>query len=103
MKTKTTKHTPGPWEYFEARDATGDDTISIRGQTEFIATMDTVSVNGGPYVLPPNGEANARLISAAPDLLAACEAARAGLNGEPFDIHDLDEQLQAAIEKAKTV
>lgn len=68
-----TQHTPGPWECFPAKDSDGDVTISIRGHAEFIATMDTRSIDGGPYVLPPSGEANARLIAAAPDLLEACE------------------------------
>jgi hypothetical protein len=70
--TKTI-HTPGPWEFFDALDTEGDPTISIRGDGEFIATMDTCSKNGGPYVLPPKGQANARLIAAAPELLALCK------------------------------
>ena len=64
-------HTPGPWEAFEAKDEHGDATIGIRGDGEFIATMDLVSINGGPYCLPVRGNANARLIAAAPELLEA--------------------------------
>ena len=76
------KHTPGPWEYFPAKDQDGDETISVRGDGEFIATLDTVSINFGPFRLPKNGEANARLIAAAPDLLEACkESHRRGVAG----------------------
>lgn len=73
MITRNTigKHTPGPWELFETTNHEGDETISIRGNGEFIATMDVQSIKGEPYALPPNSAANARLIAAAPDLLEA--------------------------------
>ena len=69
-----TTHTPGPWEYFPAKNQDMEATFSIRGNAEFLATMDTVSVDGGPYRAPANAEANARLIAAAPAMLAALQS-----------------------------
>ena len=68
------RHTPGPWEAFDAKTQDGEVTIGIRGDGEFIATLDVVAIGAGPYKLPPNAEANARLIAAAPELLEACKA-----------------------------
>ncbi len=67
-------YTPGPWEFFDAKDEYLVPTISIRGNAEFIATMDTCAVDGGPFHLPPRAAANARLIAAAPELLEALKS-----------------------------
>jgi hypothetical protein len=60
------KHTPGPWE---AR------TFLVRGG---VRMSDTICHVGSSTSLPPNRshetEANARLIAAAPDMLAALKA-----------------------------
>lgn len=60
----TTKHTPGPW-------CVEHETEIIAAEGQRIAEADTRSINftGG------EANANAHLIAAAPDLLAACEAA----------------------------
>lgn len=64
-------HTPGPWEVngyaIEAVDET-DPTWSI-----FIASVEDIDDEYG------NTDANARLIAAAPELLEACEVAKAAL------------------------
>jgi hypothetical protein len=90
-----TKHTPGPWSaikadtYLELRDGSNDPILRIRGG-----------------MLPTS--ANARLIAAAPDLLAALENAANVLAG--IAVGDLKtvypsspalEQARAAIAKAK--
>ena len=99
-------HTPGPWEYFEAKTTDGERTLGIRGNTEFIATMDLHSINGGPFVLPPNGVANARLMTAAPDLLEACQRLVTVVGqleiGHPLisDAHSAAKNARAAITKA---
>jgi len=56
-----TKHTPGPWRY-EA----GTKTIRAARENYWLCSMD--SFDGAV-----DHEANARLIAAAPELLAACE------------------------------
>lgn len=86
----TTKHTPGPWHYAECQMGT--------------PFVDTESVGDlFAAALPLDEErANANLIAAAPELLAACEAALACLNFfgsdqiEPFRV-----RCRAAIAKAK--
>ena len=97
-------HTPGPWEAFPAKTQDGEETISIRGDGTWIATMDVVST-GGPFVLPESGPANARLIAAAPDLLAVCETLRRAIAwSHTEDRMDDAEQLamiDAAIAKAE--
>ena len=59
MDAQDTKHTPGPWS------AQGCSVFSQEPQSSCVCT----SMPG-----LPEGEANARLIAAAPALLAACEA-----------------------------
>ena len=71
MDNHDIKHTPGPWYV-------SYDTVSIRQfnsqQSPFIA--DTAGTE--------NGEANARLIAAAPDLLEACQIAARLFEGACF-------------------
>ena len=67
----TTKHTPGPWSLgergmIEAEPRDGPLSEAV-GAVAFVY---------GPFDF--HGQANARLIAAAPDLLAACEAALRG-------------------------
>lgn len=82
--TKTT-HTPGPWDY--AGSINGPDLIIYRKTGK--AMPDALAMNGGPgYVATvrtrasglairgTEAEANARIIAAAPDLLAALKLAR---------------------------
>lgn len=93
-------HTPGPW--IAERNHDGDWVISQPG-------------NDGQVVCclrgcdGPEWEANARLIAAAPDLLAACNSALAGFAGveagmgAPGMLADCASvtQLKAAIAKAE--
>lgn len=60
--------TPGPWTYEPAEH---EDSFAIKGTGSAVwRVADTYG-----YPMPGQSEANARLIAAAPDLLAACEAA----------------------------
>lgn len=83
------KHTPGPWKTHLT-----DDTLVVDGNGLVIAHM------GGLYLGDDSPmEANARLIAAAPDLLAALEVIAADsrwTSGEPTLM-----QARAAIAKAK--
>lgn len=84
-----TKHTPGPWNWAKS-DIDGK--YSIYGNGPLAYCGDTGAVDG-------DGEANARLIAAAPDLLAALEA----LVGEAdLGEVDLDDDDRAKLEQART-
>jgi hypothetical protein len=87
-----TQHTPGPWRMHMSYDrrqyvVTGPEGEPFRGH-----------VIAGPTTCP-NWQGNARLIAAAPDLLAALEALVSFQRG----IEDWPEvrQAEAAIRKAK--
>lgn len=73
-----TEHTPGPWATVRGftQDGHGDTpTIFIEGpRGQSIAAMEVVSTNGGPFLLPTNADANARLIASAPELAEALVA-----------------------------
>jgi len=67
-----TQHTPGPWAIFETLRHREEGTVGIYGN-ESVLVADVQIWRG---VMPQaESEANARLIAAAPDLLAACIAA----------------------------
>jgi hypothetical protein len=63
-----TEHTPGPW----ADDVTGD--LSDRDGAIYSETSNTIVADNVYGRSEAEADANARLIAAAPDLLAACEA-----------------------------
>ncbi len=86
-----TKHTPGPWSLSGANTVHGPDCI-----VAFVGTADE-------EVRRFSGErqsADARLIAAAPDLLAACEAVSA-TTWSKNTATIIGEQVRAAIAKAK--
>lgn len=83
-------HTQGPWEIETDHDE-GDDVVLIHGAADApglvpIATVFTVDAfpctdDEDRESLRAEYEANARLITAAPDLLAACELAIEAIEG----------------------
>jgi hypothetical protein len=92
----TTTHTPGPWNYSGPCDI-GRDNYSIYA-------WGPLAYSGGPSDLGDAAEANARLIAAAPELLAALKewtsiAVNSGLEG----CDEILEQAEAAIVKAEEV
>ena len=82
-------HTPGPWKYGALVDDSNH--YYIKAGVYWIA-----EICGGTG----QDTENAHLIAAAPDLLAACEAALAGLE-ETIHMRQQREQLKAAIAKAR--
>lgn len=68
-----TKHTPGPWHY-EHRQGPGYEQLDVVTVTTNIPVAETFVNGHGPF---EECEANARLIAAAPDLLAALRVIKA--------------------------
>ena len=83
----TTKHTPGPWVVVREKlnhKADPPEIIEVRRDVSAaiqntIASMNVYAPQPGTPICGCGGDpmSNARLIAAAPDLLAACEAALA--------------------------
>lgn len=98
----TTAHTPGPWH-----------SVQNYGMGEPIKLTNPTSIamcgSGGAYVTslgcpPEEMAANARLIAAAPDLLAALEAILPMFDNDSplLTVYDAEiKQARAAIDKAK--
>lgn len=86
------QHTPGPWTWHTGQGGT----VVRGGQSNVIIA----GVGGGTSTYD-----NARLISASPDLLAACEAVLKHIhdNGEDSTLnrYEFIDTLRAAIAKAK--
>lgn len=76
------EHTPGPW--------TAGPASSIVGQAVMAGIVMVAAV--------PSGEANAALIAAAPDLLAACKAllSHPAMKASPFAILDARDAIAKA-------
>ena len=70
------EHTPGPWEWHRTDDALNDDEAYFLKSKCGLVVLDALHENEvGPFI--SSSTANLRLIAAAPDLLAACEAEEA--------------------------
>lgn len=67
----TTQHTPGPWEIAGPADSQGEAFLIVAGDKNIAYTGDTFDEEKHEGVITAEDEANARLIAAAPDLLAA--------------------------------
>ena len=82
----TDKHTPGPW-IVEARHQNNLPNKYLIWAWEADRTLISSRVMG---------ETNAKLIAAAPDLLEALELAQGYLEGEGFNLIEVDNALAAA-------
>jgi hypothetical protein len=109
------KHTPGPWEIGNAANCAKDHAVTAGA---FVVARVVESrgehINGNTRTPFDYGSANARLIAAAPDLLAALETARVVVAFEADARGDVDgdydqpasralEEIDAAIAKARTL
>jgi len=93
------KHTPGPWSY---RDVTAEGT---KVYAKIVSGKTGVGFAGAYKILPrAEADANARLIAAAPDLLAALQKIPARYLGD-MDAHTpgASALIRAAIAKATAV
>ena len=90
------RHTPGPWK-----------AVLVEGHRlggrNGAARYDVLAMNPPDFVADRLTEANARLIAAAPDLLAACRAVLEclGRTLAPDYLPETRELLRAAIAKAE--
>lgn len=101
------KHTPGPWaakrvglQQWWINAPFGDPTI---GHNSWDGLAEVYGSDDWPESGRKVAEANARLIAAAPDLLAACEQALVELEDSlpaPSDEWDFYDKLRLAIAKA---
>jgi hypothetical protein len=95
------KHTPGPWKYALA--------VVNNAPNIYVVTTGKWGAANIAQCSEDSGEANARLIAAAPDLLAALDALYSYCHGNvPFfgDAEDREQravvdQVEAAIARAK--
>ena len=86
-------YTPGPWHVAPVH-------YPDRAHPEVYASTRRIARPCTSDAVPsPESDANAQLIAAAPDLLAACEAVLIGWT----DHSDLRDQVQAAVAKAHGV
>ena len=98
-------HTPGPWDRRIEYNLLKDE-IGVRGKaicSTWVRRFDGTLTDERRIVRDPEGEANARLISAAPDLLSELQSIVARIDAEggspTFHARDLD-GARAAIKKA---
>ena len=100
-----TNHTSGPWrvETWDYSLATPPrKELNIQNERMLIATCQCDHDGDNPYVIPKgDAEANARIMAAAPELLAACKAARMTCDGANPAHEAIYNQLSEAIAKAE--
>ncbi len=95
MPTKTTTHTPGPWRaerFISNQEKPYHLYIFAQAKTACVAFIDEQGED------PEQGEANARLIAAAPDLLESAKRVAANATQDSAGILNA---LLAAIAKAE--
>ncbi|HDZ77106.1 MAG TPA: hypothetical protein ENH41_03385 [Candidatus Omnitrophica bacterium] len=87
------KHTPGPWRVKESGGCVCSDNKTI---------CQLISINDGALSITPEVEGNAKLISAAPDLLEAlkgllsCDLHKNLTGGYQFHIENAEEAIKRA-------
>jgi len=88
-------HTPGPWKYHDSGSIvmTADGQMSVADIRGFGRLEKDFGLSAAIKIMDKNGQ----LISAAPDLLAACQAA---LEEVQFFSHGTVKQLADAVSKA---
>lgn len=97
----TNKHTPGPWEVYDAENRPGIEAPSVGFSIVVYGLDEDVTVGEdqcGVYGrTPEEGAANAHLIAAAPELLAALKLLLSGAHDHQPGIAE----AEAAIAKAE--
>lgn len=96
----TTKHTPGPWKASDPRDASWTFPRDVWSEHYKIASVHLMAT-GKPQKVADIANANAALIAAAPDLLAACEILVKAMDTASDDVERAIFVMEKAIAKAK--
>jgi hypothetical protein len=100
------KHTPGPWRYHLGRGSRPRFHIQTAGGYQIASTTELTTPKTAKRAVDfdenATREANARLIAASPELLAALEYAleHVEANSDDDDALNVIEQARAAIQKA---
>jgi hypothetical protein len=89
-------HTPGPWKVINGTVYLGEAHDRVQDERLCIAKMAREPKH---HIPPTERDANARLIAAAPELLAACESILLAWDGG--DLAYAARQCAAAVNKAK--
>ena len=95
----TDKHTPGPWAVWPTADSMID--VAVGPAVGGVAVCQIVTADGrgiNTDEAMERGNANARLIASAPDLLDLCERALRALSEDDFP--SLRDDLREAIRRA---
>jgi len=82
------KHTPGPWKVIPILDRNYNETVAIQSDNGDLITGEDVIVGAMPLL--PETEANAALISSAPDLLEALKGCLPSIKADAEASHLLD-------------
>jgi hypothetical protein len=91
-----TNHTPGPWKVGGREFIRGSEVIEVSGERSACWLAKVQSQLGS---FDGSGEANAHLISAAPELLAALDATLTAVRNSDA-MHSLPDEVMAQIEAA---
>lgn len=83
----STSHTPGPWRLDTWKYADGRELLTVQTDVDAIAQVSNLWV---PDVRAAEQESNARLIAAAPEMLAALKAGL-GLAEEAVELRELSD------------
>ncbi len=92
------EHTPGPWDLRRISPQLGGEPIFLISAESTLFLRVQACADG--FVFGQN-EANAYLIAAAPDLLAACVAMLAAHDGDIEQLVAAHDAMKAAVAKAK--
>lgn len=94
------KHTPGPWQISRTRAGKNGTSLTIWRNDEGPNSSEETNTNWSWIAQHIHSEADARLIAASPDMLAALKEAVAVHGAEARDIPDEDEHSWCAVARA---
>lgn len=97
----STKHTPGPWTMHPRFDDGAE--VRALAPVAWCGVASTHGASGNQSIDAAEARANARLIAAAPDLLAALEDIARGDYSDPLCMRTPEQRAREAIAKAKGV